>query len=605
VQQLLIIGGFTRMFIAKKIKFIRHAEPVEALTASILRLIFLTFSFTFTALTAAPCSEHILSLHSDIVVNVNASIDVTETIVVKSAGQCIKRGIFREFPTRYKDRHGNNVVVDFKLNDVQRNGKPTPYVLKDKANGKIIEIGDDSFIAPGKHTYTISYTTNRQLGFYKEYDELYWNVTGNGWRFPIAQASARIHLPAEIPQASIKTDGYTGSFGATEKNYRVGAERNGSLFFETTKPLEPQEGFTIVAIWQKGFITEPDWQTKWRYFFKDNFYLLWALVGFILLLLFLFYEWRKTVARNQQETVIPQFYPPEGLSAGAVYYINTMNLDDKAFAAEIVELAVRGFLIIEYKQLDGFFSNDDSYTLIKNKNPINVPTDQEKLILGYLFDQSETVTINKEKKIMEKVFSEFKYYMREFFDHYLRFKKLAFFYCIIIFIFLIAVPLALHDASIFQTIAILVLFLLFLVFNHIFPIYSDEGLKIKALIDGFKMFLQATESERLKIIGTPPTKTPQLYEKYLPYAMALGVEKAWSQQFAPVFARLEKEGIVYVPIWYRGRKFSSFDSTTFASDLKSSFGSSIAASSTPPGSRSGFGGGSSGGGGGGGGGGGR
>jgi uncharacterized membrane protein YgcG len=568
-------------------------------------LAYLTISVLSTApLAATPCSEYIASLHSDLVVNVNASVDVTETIVVKSAGQCIKRGIFREFPTRYKDRYGNNVVVDFKLNNVQRNGKPTPYTLNDKANGKIIEIGNDSFIERGKHTYTISYTTNRQLGFYKSYDELYWNVTGNGWRFPIAHASARIHLPAEIPQTSIKTDGYTGSFGATEKNYRVGTEQDGSLFFQTTKPLLPEEGFTIVAIWQKGFVTEPDWQTKWRYFFKDNLYLLWALVGFILLLLFLLYEWRKTRARNQRETVIPQFYPPDGFSAGAVHYLDTMSFDTKAFAAEIVELAVRGFLIIEYKDSGGFFNRTHQYELIKNEKASHTPTTQEQLILHNLFDKKNQISINKEKELMQEIATAFKSRLERYYNSLILPKKWEMSACYVLMV-AILLMLRLADSSLSIVVLIACALIATYLSRYIFGTYTDEGLKIKAQIDGFKMFLQATESERLKVIGTPPTKTPQLYEKYLPYAMALGVEQAWSKQFAPVFAQLEREGVVYVPIWYRGRKFSSFDSTAFASDLKSSFGSSISASSAPPGSRSGFGGGSSGGGGGGGGGGGR
>ena len=110
---------------------------------------------------------------------------VVETITVNSTGNVIKRGIYREFPTRYKDRHGNNYVVDFSVNEVLRDGKPESYHLEGLSNGTRVYIGrKEVFLNPGTYTYTIRYSTNRQLGFFKDHDELYWNVTGNGWSFP-------------------------------------------------------------------------------------------------------------------------------------------------------------------------------------------------------------------------------------------------------------------------------------------------------------------------------------------------------------------------------------------------------------------------------------
>jgi len=144
--------------------------------------------------------------------------------------------------------------------------------------------------------------------------------------------------------------------------------------------------------------------------------------------------------------------------------------------------------------------------------------------------------------------------------------------------------------------------LLFYYFRKL-PMYTDEGQKLHDQVEGFKLFLQTTEPDRLKVIGTPPTKTPQLWETYLPYAIALGVEKQWSQQFAPVFAKLEQKGTPYTPVWYIGPgRFTAADTPLFASHVGSSLNSAITAASTPPGSRSGAGGrGGAGGGGGGGG----
>ncbi len=170
-----------------------------------MKRIFLLFTIWFlTLLVARGFSygedrqrlERIISFDSDIHVYWNATMSVTETISVYSTGNEIKRGIYRDFPTRYKDRYGSNHVVDFSVDEVLRDGKPESYRLEDLSNGVRVYIGrKDVFLNPGRHIYTIRYSTNRQLGFFKDHDELYWNVTGNSWSFPIERAAATINLP--------------------------------------------------------------------------------------------------------------------------------------------------------------------------------------------------------------------------------------------------------------------------------------------------------------------------------------------------------------------------------------------------------------------------
>jgi uncharacterized membrane protein len=129
-------------------------------------------------------------------------------------------------------------------------------------------------------------------------------------------------------------------------------------------------------------------------------------------------------------------------------------------------------------------------------------------------------------------------------------------------------------------------------------------------VDGFKMFLTAVDADRLQTLQTtiPPEKTPQLFERFLPYALALGVEHAWAEQFSQVLARAVAAGAgggtSYSPSWYAGAGFASFSASEFTSSFSSSFSSAVSSSSAAPGSSSGSGGGGSSGGGGGGGGGG-
>ncbi|HWA30104.1 MAG TPA: DUF2207 domain-containing protein, partial [Rhizomicrobium sp.] len=175
------------------------------------------FLFALTAPAFAQYdSERITDYKSDITVAPNGDLTVIETISVIAAGDRIVHGIFRDFPTTYTNPNGTTKKVRFDVMQVTRDGHDEPYSIEGIDSGERVKIGDkDVEVAPGPHTYTITYITDRQIGFYKDYDELYWNVTGNFWIFPIDHAEATVHLPsgAQITQSAY----YTGAAGATER----------------------------------------------------------------------------------------------------------------------------------------------------------------------------------------------------------------------------------------------------------------------------------------------------------------------------------------------------------------------------------------------------
>jgi uncharacterized membrane protein YgcG len=139
-------------------------------------------------------------------------------------------------------------------------------------------------------------------------------------------------------------------------------------------------------------------------------------------------------------------------------------------------------------------------------------------------------------------------------------------------------------------------------FYHLLKAPTLSGRKIMDQIEGFKLYLSVAEKDRFNLLN-PPEKTPALFEKYLPYALALDVENAWSEQFAEVLAQAGTETQPYSPTWYSGSSWDNFHTSRFTDSLGSSFAGAISSSSSPPGSSSGSGGGGSSGGGGGGGGG--
>jgi uncharacterized membrane protein YgcG len=545
--------------------------------------------------------ERITLFDSQITVNIDGSMLVTETIAVRSTGFQIKHGIIREFPTKYQQGIFSRHQVDFEVATVLQDGKQAHYVAKDVANGKKIFIGSpDILLLPGNHTYQISYTTNRQLGFFKDHDELYWNVTGNGWRFPIEKVSAKIILPANIPKDSIAATAYTGYQGEHDKDYRQVIESN-AVYFNTTKPLLPRQGLTIAVSWSKGLIAEPSSLQKFYWFIRDNFSSLWMMLGLLLLFIFYGISWLLLKRADKQGTVIPLFHPPKDMAPSAVGFIQNFEFHDSLLAGDIVDLAVQGYITISHSK--------DQYTLKRTDKKIEPQTSTDSYysgLLKVLFLDGPEVAIQKGNRlIMNRAIERAQLYCQNFEKHIARQKTANVFTAGVIFcaIWLAILWLLQYFAFEEYFIALAVSFIAsgWFVFKFIRS-YNPSGRKLKDAIDGFKMYLTTAETERMKVVGTPPTKTPQLYERFLPYAMALGVEEQWSRQFAPIFKRLEQEGHPYIPLWYSGRMFAINE---FSNEFSSSLNSAISSSSTIPGDSSGFGrGGSSGGGGGGGGGGG-
>ena len=187
-----------------------------------------------TALLIAVCGsafadESIRRYDIDIAIQSDGAIEVTENITVQVEGNQIRRGIYRDFPTRYRDRFGNKVIVDLKVLGVERDGQVEPWFTENLSNGVRINTGNDDLLpAPREHTFTIRYRTTRQLGFFADHDELYWNAIGTGWIFPIEAATVDARLPTSVPSAQLSAEAYTGPQGAKGNAYEATIPMDGT-----------------------------------------------------------------------------------------------------------------------------------------------------------------------------------------------------------------------------------------------------------------------------------------------------------------------------------------------------------------------------------------
>ncbi len=626
---------------------------------------------------AQTSSEEIISYDSDIKIDPDGSLLVREAIEVMAAGERIQHGIYRDFPTRYKDRWGYQYVVDFDLQQIMMNGQPADYHTESRDNGIRIYIGSSAVtLAPGHYTFTLLYRTTRQLGFFPDHDELYWNVTGTQWEFPINAVVAVVHLPKGIAADAILRDGYTGPQGAVGTDFTsiVDAAKD-SVLFRTTRPLGPHEGLTIVARWPKGFIQPPTNAQKFQWFLEDNRAALVGLGGLLLALIYYGITWLAVGKDPAAGVIMPLYQPPAGFSPASIRYVYRMAYDNRIFAANVLSLAVKKILKIKEDEKGTF-----TLTRLDGSQASLLP--DEKLVADKLLGSSKILTLKTENHTrIGGAIEELKRSLRLNLEkvYFLRNSKYLIPGLILSVVTLIAAIVALpgkasapglflcvwltgwsmgvfallHQAwhawsnylfggghrgaslggaivislfslpfvggeiagmvflSITTSVVILGILAALVFVNYLFhyllkaPTHTGRDLLDK--IEGFKMFLSAVEKDRYNAL-MPVKKTPELFEKYLPFALALDVEQAWSEQFADVLGTAaegpQAATSTYSPTWYSGSNWSSLGAAGFASGFGSSFSSAIASSSTAPGSSSGGGGGGSSGGGGGGGGGG-
>jgi len=560
---------------------------------------------------AASADERILEFHSDILVMQDGWIQVTETIRVRAEGDRIRRGIYRDFPTEYYDSLGNRYEVDFEPLAVLRDDEREDFHSQPIDRGQRVYFGNaNRLIPPGVYAYTFRYKASRMLGFFEDHDELYWNVTGFDWAFPIDQGSATVSFEFDVAPASITHEAYTGPFGATGRDYTSRVDADGRVHFAATQPLSPVNGLTIVVGWPKGLVAEPTSATRLAWLLADNLNLLVALAGFALLLGYYIPVWSRFGKDPEAGVIVTRYRPPEGFSPASLRYIRQMYYDDKVMTAAIVNLAVKGYLRIDVnKGSDGFLGfgkEPDQYVLVKAARAAATASlaRGEAELLDALFAEGDTVVLEQENHELlgEAKSAHRKSLSKDYNQHYFRWNMVLNIPALLIAI--VTMIAALHSGPTPLVILVgigMVVVLIF--FSVIMKSPTLRGRKVLDEVLGFKDYLEVAEKDEMNL-RNPPEKTPQLFEAYLPYALALGVDQRWSEKFAAVLARVRQpDGSQYSPAWYGGHwDSSSLASTT--SRFSSSLSTAVTSSVTPPGSSSGGGGGGSSGGGGGGGGGG-
>lgn len=541
----------------------------------------------------------------------------------------IKRGIVRTFPLYYVNRQKLFQNTTFKLKEVLRNGRKENYHTEKQNNGIQVYTGSSSvFIDPGFYTYSIIYETAHQLKQLKSFDELFWNVTGNSWNFRIDSAKCTVILPKGASPLSSKC--YTGTTGSSAENCNLTSTMIGdsvAIIFKANRSFLPKQGFSIATSWQKNIVASPGFFQTVRYFIWNNKAVFFLPIAALFSAIFCFIYWLKYGRDKKRGSIYPQYDPPRGFSPAALGYIYRQSHDRELTAATIVDAAVRNIVKIEVER-EGWIVKHNVYDIGKaDKAKKKATSDYEdfesdvKDLIGTSIKKGKYNSGLGDLDKTVKKYCDDNYKNKDgvptsknkgFFALNTSYTTLPILLCIVAAgwgffggIFPIVATGNFWQLAYFVG-GIILCVLVLKIFSTLLPAYSETGRKLMDDIEGFRMFLSTADAQRFDAMA-PPKKTLELYEQFLPFAIALNCENAWGEQFKDIIdtAYLDPETT------------SSFASTfsrdsnsmnTIGSSFASSFSGAIASASTPPSSSSGggssFGGGSSGGGGGGGGGGG-
>jgi uncharacterized membrane protein YgcG len=575
------------------------------------------------ALKQADLNDRVLLYEQSIELQAEGTLNVVENIKIfngkdDNLNNQIKRGITRDFPTCYFNQLGLLSRVPFQLKSVKRNGVKEPYHTEDLKNGIRIYLGSaNDYLEEGIHQYRIEYSTSNQLIFHANKDELYWNVNGTGWNFSMNEVRCQIRFPKSCQ--ILEKQCYTGSQGSAAQDCGFAQLSNHSINFYSRSKLEAHEGLTIAVAVEKGVFESISPTTKWFNLLKDNWIFTLGILSVLGTFIINFLLWLKVGKDPKKGVIIPQFEPPIGMSPADVGYALQQKNSPQLFSAAIIDMAVNGCMDIQVDE-EGWIFKKPTYLFLKRN--VDDPK-HSRYYEQYGFDADDLDGQKAEKgsynskiagaytklenqlksriEVEKKQKSLFAIFRRN--DHYLGLSILFWVLFIIAAISWIAVYRTPWTFIVTISSIIFLGIIIQIIFAKIMSAYTVEGRKQVDYIEGFKRYLSTTEQSIYDKLN-PPDENLQLFEKYLPYAVALDIDNQWAERFKNQIEIAEEQG--YQPSYYRFHSSGNMSSSSFMSSFAGSLSSTVASASTPPSSSSGgsSGGGFSGGGGGGGGGGG-
>lgn len=515
--------------------------------------LFLVFVFLPAKTWAA---ERITSFDLEFRINKDSSVDVTEKIEY-DFDNLQKHGIYRNIPVKYKARGGNYSLRLSEISVTDEDGLPYTFSESFSGDDVVLKIGDANFFVTGKKTYVIKYKVKRALNFFDDHDEFYWNAIGSEWDVEIDNVRAKVILPDGVE--SVRSDCFVGHIGSVERCSHL-QDKNTISF--SSRNLLPNEVVTVVVGFAKGTVIEPTQREKIMETIRDN----WILGAPLITLLIMLYLWKSQGKDPKgRGTIIAQFSVPDNLSPLEVGTLVDEMTQDKDLSAQIISLAVRGYLRIKRIETGALIFKGKDYELTKLKDEFDLKEGFDREIMEGIFEGGKAETIVKMSSLKNKFYENAS---RAAKSVYLSLVKKGYFpknpnsirsfYLMGGFaIFFVGII----SGGILGGLAVISLCISGFVvigFSFLMPKKTQKGVLAWEHVLGLKLYMSVAEKDRMEFHNAP-NKNPKHFEELLPYAMVLGVTKQWAEQFKDIY--------VQEPDWYSSGVVGGFVVTDFANDL--------------------------------------
>ena len=488
-----------------------------------------------------------------------------------------RRGIYRDIPVRY----GRGAAADYRIGfDVvavtDEHGNERPYEVSGRGRDKRIRIGDPNRRVTGLHEYRIQYRVRRGILWLEEHDELYWNVTGSGWKVPIDRAEATVLVPGTAGEEGLDTLCFTGPHGSIERSCRKSSKDN-AVFVQTNRGLAGGEGLTIVVALPKGMLREPSlWQRRLDR--ASDFVGVATVLPLALFLAMGSHWWRHGRDPSGPVSIPVRYEPPEGMRPAEMGTVLDEKADLADVTATILDLAVRGYLRIEEIETKRFvFLSETDYRLHRLHRDESGLKPYEATLLSSLFRVGgDEVDISDLKDSFYQRLaviqgSLYKQVTKEGWFPAPPDAVRARYVMIVVAVAVLGTGAAFLLSNIPLLIAMIASGIVGVLWSRAMPRRTKKGRRARQHIEGFREFVERVEVDRLERMGM---HTVEQFEKLLPYAFVFGAADAWADAFADLY--------VAPPDWYAGDHGGRFRSRHFIDRVGRSLSSVGDAMSSQP-----------------------
>lgn len=527
--------------------------------------------------------------HSDIRVFSTGAVEVTERIRVRFDGSF--NGVFRLIPVEYRGTGGFNLTLRLDVTGVEDGtGSPLRYELSRERHYRKIKVWVPN-ARDAVRTVVIRYRAENAILHFDEddleWDELYWNVSGDEWPVAIDASSARIQLPSAV--TGLRARAFTGEYGSDESTADVTIrEAERTVDIRARRGLGIHEGLTIVVAWDakaggEYVVHRPGRIERAIDFLRSN----WPLVVPLFVFFLMHRIWSKVGKDPDRRPIAAKYEPPEGMTPFEAGVLVDNRPDMRDVTSTLVDLAVRGWLVIEQ------FEDEKLFGLVKDRDyafelqrPLSAAGElklHERMLLQAMFGGGSDTRILA-SELENSFYKDLPGIKSALFDQlvddgFYRSRPdrvqgawigggLAGAGVLAVLGVMLASNWGMSQLTVI--VAAVLCAAIVIGFGILMPARTIKGARAQEEVLGFEEFLDRVETDRFKRMITGP----EMFEKYLPYAMALGVEKHWAAAFADIYRE--------PPNWYRGPGYATFRPAVLVSDLSGMSNATASAMTTAP-----------------------